>query len=671
MTYSQGVVLLVAVLATVGTIAVPVGAAQGGSLTLSASVPSSATVGEPVPIDVTVEVPESAGNGSEPLTVKLLVDGTERSRITTDASGGDSRTVTFSPTFDSDGSRRITVVAAYETERRTMTQRVNARIDVEPAPLGSLDVDLDAPSTATAGEPTTVSATVSLPEAEDRDVSGEVTIELIADGESAGSKTVTLGDGGAETVSFEVTFDDAGSATVTIDASGTVGDESVSASANDRLTVEKAEPDIGPLELSVEAPDSATAGSPRTVDATVSLPVAADIDKAARITIVARVDGQEAASTTVDLAPGETKSTKLEVTFPEAGAAELTVEADGRLKGQTLEDSTSTTVQVEPAPEESLSLALDPPESATVDDPATVGVAVTFSGQGDEAVETTVRLDVDGETVEKRTVDLVPGTETSLSFEHTFEGTGSHDLTVVATTTGEDRTLRTKTSHRLTVKDGGGSGNNATAGNSSDSSQGTGSTAGNETSSNTTGGGAGGNTTTGGNTTAGGNTTTENNATAGNSSAAAGATGSGDNGTRTGQTDDSTPTPSGDDEPVSTPEGGVDTPSGTPSQGQGGGATTPAGSVGQSNATNGGAALGVGANGSSGRSNASGNRPNASEIGPNGAVGGPNGSLPGAAGARNGTGAVNGANTPGFGALAALVALLAVGVRVRGRRTGP
>lgn len=107
-------------------------------------------------------------------------------------------------------------------------------------------ISLDVPDGATAGEETTMSATVSTP-----DVPGEyeedVTVRLFVDGERVAERTVTVGDGETTTVTFSPTFAESGTHTVEVEGEVTLAGRTYSNSASATVDVEGAAPDAEPV----------------------------------------------------------------------------------------------------------------------------------------------------------------------------------------------------------------------------------------------------------------------------------------------------------------------------------------------------------------------------------------------------------------------------------------
>lgn len=100
----------------------------------------------------------------------------------------------------------------------------------------SLSVSIDAPSKATADEPVTVGASVSIPDLVG-DYESELTVTLSVDGEQVASKTVTVADGETTSVSFSHTFASEGTHTVTVSGEVTLAGQSFGESVSASIDV--------------------------------------------------------------------------------------------------------------------------------------------------------------------------------------------------------------------------------------------------------------------------------------------------------------------------------------------------------------------------------------------------------------------------------------------------
>ncbi|WP_323677569.1 hypothetical protein [Halorubellus sp. PRR65] len=205
------------------------------------------------------------------------------------------------------------------------------------------------PSDPTVGEEVSIDASATLP-----DLVGsyetELTFALVVDGTRVSERTVTVTDGAPTQISFSHTFADSGSHDVRITAGTEFAGQSFNAGASETLTVEEpatTTPDIGPLDVSTTAADSAVVDESTSISSTISLPEVAGTTVSGDITVALEVEGRTVASKTVTVSDGESQTVSLSHAFTSSGETTLTVSATGTLADQRVSASTSRTIIVE------------------------------------------------------------------------------------------------------------------------------------------------------------------------------------------------------------------------------------------------------------------------------------------------------------------------------------
>ncbi|WP_323677652.1 hypothetical protein [Halorubellus sp. PRR65] len=216
---------------------------NSSGLDVSLTLPSQPTAGEQTTIGASATVPDLVGSYETELTFTLLVDGNSVSEQTVTVADGDTTQTTFTHTFANSGSHEVRVTAGTEIAGQSFNAGVTKTLSVESQStttpdIGSLELSTSAPSTTTVDQSTTITSTVSLPTISGTTVSGDVTVALKADGRTVASKTITLSDGDSKEVSLSHAFTSSGETKLTVSATGTIADQSVSASTSRTITVE-------------------------------------------------------------------------------------------------------------------------------------------------------------------------------------------------------------------------------------------------------------------------------------------------------------------------------------------------------------------------------------------------------------------------------------------------
>ena len=392
---------------------------------------SAADVGEPffaVDIDetastTTVEPGETAtvlthiqntGDAPGEADVEFTVDGeleaTEEGLV---LGPGETETVAFDVVLDDEGEYEAGVAAgAFDADEITLVADADDPPPPTPPepdpdePAFELS-DLDAPATVDAGE--TFAATVDVTNI--GDVAGETTLLATFADETAGEKIVELDPGETEPREFEFDADlEAGTYALTIEETET-GHE------------------IG-TDVTVEAPDvvvtdatlSETAiGVGDSVDVTATVENTGEADHETDVALT--VDGEEVATETVILGPGESTAITFTETFDEAGEYAITVQGvDAGTLTVTEPDVQVTAANV---------------DETDVEVGETVEVTATVENLGDADGEKSLALSVDGIDVEVESVSVGAGETKTVTVTHSFDEAGTFELAVNAAIAGE------------------------------------------------------------------------------------------------------------------------------------------------------------------------------------------------------------------------------------------
>jgi PGF-pre-PGF domain-containing protein len=210
---------------------------------------------------------------------------------------------------------------------------------------------------------------------------------------------------------------------------------------------------LGDLEVSVDAPTEVTVGEEARVSGEVSVPDVPRRDVSTDVTVEFRVDGRTIDTQTITIADGSTGSATFTHTFDTEGTATVEVVATTTLAGQDLSGSASRDIEVVQPDIGDLSLAVDPPQEPTVGDQASIGIEVGVPDvpNTDTTATVTITVEVDGETVATRTIDVTDGSSETTSVDHTFASAGTHTVTVTAEATVADQRLSKSVSREVQV----------------------------------------------------------------------------------------------------------------------------------------------------------------------------------------------------------------------------
>lgn len=316
----------------------------------------------------------------------------------------------------------------------------------------NIGMELDIPTSVTAGEAVEISASADVPDVFPlKDPSTELTVTLFVNGEKQGEQVVEVTDGETISVSFEETFDTSGETDIRVEASLShdLLDSPVEGEVQGTIDVDP-EP-LGDLSIDVSGPSSITQGDTASYDVTVSLPDAAGRDDAGDITLELIVDDETLDSRTVQLGDGDSLAEGLSATFDGSGSKELTFKASGSIAGTDLSVSRTRELSIEKVSLDDLQLDVDVPTEATVDEETRVSGSVTLpeSDALDVSGDLTVRVEADGDTVGTKTITLSDGDTESFDLGVTLDQDGETDVT--ATVTGSIEGYSLKVSRTRTV----------------------------------------------------------------------------------------------------------------------------------------------------------------------------------------------------------------------------
>jgi hypothetical protein len=213
-----------------------------------------------------------------------------------------------------------------------------------------LGVTVDAPQELTAGEETTLSASVSAPDLR-LSYEGELTVTFYSDGRQIGSKTVTVATGETASVELSHTFESAGDRQLRVEATTTLGGQEYSGSRTTTVSITEPEPQIsvnGELSVGLDVPDAPEVGEEKTATVQVDVPSVTGVQRS-ELRLRLLVDRDETAVKTITVGGEETTETNFTTVFDSAGETTVTLEAVLTVDDQTLNESVSETVAVSEA----------------------------------------------------------------------------------------------------------------------------------------------------------------------------------------------------------------------------------------------------------------------------------------------------------------------------------
>lgn len=144
----RSLTLVLLLVASLLTPAVGLASAQE-ELEVGIDVPTEATAGERVSVSTSISVPDLLGNHETDLTLTLIVDGEEVATETVTVQDGDTTTVSFSHTFQEEGTHTVAIEAGISIAGQTFSNSASKTLDIT------------APSTSRESDESSISATVS------------------------------------------------------------------------------------------------------------------------------------------------------------------------------------------------------------------------------------------------------------------------------------------------------------------------------------------------------------------------------------------------------------------------------------------------------------------------------------------------------------------------------
>jgi subtilisin family serine protease len=372
---------------------------------------SNVTEGETLEVNATIA---NTGDVEDTQTINLTVDDAPKDSAELTLAGGENEsvTLTWNTTYHDNGTYTANVSSDDTSDSTTVT--------VENASVYFQVTEFDAPDTATAGETFSVTATVT------------------NYGVDNGTQNVTYWFDHAQVALEENVSIDAGNSTdVTFTHSaGTAGEydhfvQTENDANNTNIEIQSSDGGGGgggylPPPSDDDGPSTSFVLSSLVVSPTevgvgeqVSVEVRVDNDGEddGEFTGTLTADGDAVAEETVSVNSNWHETFTLSTSFDEPGTYDLAVNGE----------SAGTVTVVGGA---NLVITETNIESSSVRAGETVTLTTTVRNDGESEGSRTVSLEVGGETVDSRTVTLGPGESETVTFEHTFSATGSHEVTV-------------------------------------------------------------------------------------------------------------------------------------------------------------------------------------------------------------------------------------------------
>ncbi|WP_276253233.1 CARDB domain-containing protein [Halomontanus rarus] len=347
--------------------------------------PGSVVAGQTVAVDAAVT---NDGELEDTQPVALAVGNETVATTDVTVAGGASETITLEwQTDESDsGEHDLTISSDDDSALTTVTV-------AEPPAEAFFDVALDAPETV--------------------EVGGEIDLELSVEniGEQNGTQTVAVFAGGTEleTRTVDLAGGEAKSWTIPYNTDesdlGSLDLEFASENTTTGATTVVGHPATFAVDIA-DAPASVDAGETVSIDAVVTND--GGFEGAQPVALAVGNETVDAAEVTLAGGASETISLEWEPDGTDVGERNLTVSSD--------DDSASTTVTVaEPPAEAAFDVTIDDaPE--TVESGETIDIEATVENVGDRSATTDLEFVVDNETVETETVMLDEGSTETVTF---------------------------------------------------------------------------------------------------------------------------------------------------------------------------------------------------------------------------------------------------------------
>lgn len=340
------------------------------------------TAGDEVEVAAAVE---NHGDEAGSYTIELKNDGDVLQSEDIEIAGGETKDVDFTETFDEAGEYSVSVNDVHAGDLTVLTP---ADISVVDAELADEDVSVD--------EAVEIAATVE----NDGEEAGTHTVELEVDGTVVQTQDVNVDGDATEVVEFTETFGDAGTFDVSVN--------SIDAGILSVL----APPDIEVTEANLSE-DEVTEGEEIEVSASVEN----SGDEAGAHTVALEIDDTVVQAKEIEIDGGESQQVEFVESFADAGEYDVSVDDA---------DAGALTV-LAPADIQVTDTALSDEEISAGEE---FEVIATVENDGDKTGTHTVDLEIDGQVVQTKDVDVAGGDSKEVAFAKTIDEAGEYELTV-------------------------------------------------------------------------------------------------------------------------------------------------------------------------------------------------------------------------------------------------
>jgi PGF-pre-PGF domain-containing protein len=222
------------------------------NLDVSLDVPQEATTGEEVTLSSTVLIPDLPRDYEKELTVTFYSNGEQIGSETVTVADGETTEVEITHTFEEAGDKDIEAEASITLAGQEYSRSDTATLSVSEAQEqisidGDFSLSVDTPDSPQVGEDTTTTVESDIPSFTGAQ-NGELTLRLLVDGEEAASETITVTGGETTETDFTTVFDSSGETTVTVEATLTVGEQTITESTSRTVDVSRAPPQTTTVE---------------------------------------------------------------------------------------------------------------------------------------------------------------------------------------------------------------------------------------------------------------------------------------------------------------------------------------------------------------------------------------------------------------------------------------
>lgn len=313
---------------------------------LETEIPTSANVGEEVPISASVMLPEvDATDVSEEFVIYVEADGSTLTQEEITVSDGVRKTIDLSVKFDEAGETEVMVRVEGTVRETELTASRTRTVDVKQATkiLGDLAVTSEVPSSVEVGTTTQIGASIEMPSVSGNNDQIDTTVEILVDGDRETSREISVSPGGSRDILIDYTFDSEGTHDITIIAQATVLEQELEKSVT--KTIETNLASDGSINLDVVAPEESTVGEDTTFEVGVngnSVPTNSQIT--ASISLI--LDGETVAERSIDLSGGQSQSKDLTIVFDESGDKTVKILATATIGDESVSRSVERTIKV-------------------------------------------------------------------------------------------------------------------------------------------------------------------------------------------------------------------------------------------------------------------------------------------------------------------------------------